>query len=196
MTTDTIDKKVTQSEPSFDFIGHFVRSYRAAKQESLQALADRSGVSRSMIAQIESAQTMPTIVVLAKLANAMEISLGDLVQPPEQALNIRVSESNTENLVSKKDSPFVCHLLNSQTRHFSNEIYHFYFKTTGKTAFAANVAGSTKHIWLEQGSLLMFIANKRVSIKAHQLISFNAAIPHRFECISTPLAKGLFYVVY
>ncbi|MEP1871719.1 MAG: helix-turn-helix transcriptional regulator [Paraglaciecola sp.] len=196
MTTQPIHEHATDNEPNFDFIGHFVRSYRAAKQESLQVLAERSGVSRSMIAQIESAQTTPTIVVLAKLAKAMDISVGDLVQPPEHALNINISEITPDKQVSKQGSAFVCHLLNSQTRHFSNEIYHFHFKTSGKTAFAANVAGSTKHIWLEQGSMLMYIANKRVSIKPQQLTSFNAAIPHRFECISTPLAKGLFYVVY
>ena len=55
----------------FDYIGMFIRNFRQANNESLQALADRSGVSRSMIAQIESAQKSPTLAVLAKLAQAM-----------------------------------------------------------------------------------------------------------------------------
>ena len=59
---------------TFDYIGHFIRSYRLSHNISMDALAQKSGVSKSMIANIESAQKVPTIVVLDKLAQAMSIS--------------------------------------------------------------------------------------------------------------------------
>ena len=48
----------------FDYIGVFIRNFRQANGLSLQALADLSGVSRSMISQIESSRTSPTLLVL------------------------------------------------------------------------------------------------------------------------------------
>lgn len=181
---------------NFDYLGSFIHSFRRAKGESLQALAQRSGVSKSMIAQIESGQTSPTLTVLAKLAQAMDVRLGDLVQPPEHSFNIQSSRPDESNLVSKQGSAFVCHLLANQHRHFSTEVYRFYFRTPGKTRFSANAEGALKHLWLEEGDLTVFIADKRISVATQTLTVFNAAIPHRFESKSSDLAKGLFFVVY
>jgi len=59
-----------------------VRQLRAERAMSLEALAKRSGVSRSMISLIERAETSPTAVVLEKLAAALNITLAVLFEPP------------------------------------------------------------------------------------------------------------------
>jgi transcriptional regulator with XRE-family HTH domain len=59
-----------------------VRQLRAAHDLSLEALADRSRVSRSMISLIERAETSATAVVLEKLAAALGITLAALFEPP------------------------------------------------------------------------------------------------------------------
>jgi len=50
-----------------------VRELRATQGLSLEALADRSGVSRSMISVIERGESSPTAVVLAKLAAGLSV---------------------------------------------------------------------------------------------------------------------------
>jgi len=59
-----------------------VRQLRATHDLSLEALADRSGVSRSMISLIERGETSATAVVLEKLAAALNITLAALFEPP------------------------------------------------------------------------------------------------------------------
>ena len=59
-----------------------VRELRTARDFSLEALADRSGVSRSMISLIERGETSATAVVLEKLAAALGITLAALFEPP------------------------------------------------------------------------------------------------------------------
>jgi transcriptional regulator with XRE-family HTH domain len=63
-------------------IATHVRQLRAERAMSLEALAERSGVSRSMISLIERAETSPTAVVLEKLAAALNITLAALFAPP------------------------------------------------------------------------------------------------------------------
>ncbi len=58
-----------------------VRQLRAERTMSLDALAERSGVSRSMISLIERAETSPTAVLLEKLAAALNTTLAGLFQP-------------------------------------------------------------------------------------------------------------------
>src|SRR4051812_2103502 len=62
-----------------------VRELRAARGASLDALAGKSGVSRSMISLIERAESSPTAVVLDKLATALGVTLASLFDAPAAA---------------------------------------------------------------------------------------------------------------
>jgi transcriptional regulator with XRE-family HTH domain len=55
-----------------------VRGLRKARGATLDLLAQRSGVSRSMISLIERGETSPTAAVLSKLASALDVPLATL----------------------------------------------------------------------------------------------------------------------
>jgi transcriptional regulator with XRE-family HTH domain len=59
-----------------------VRELRAARGLSLEALAAKSGVSRSMISLIERGEASPTAVVLEKLAAGLGVMLASLFDAP------------------------------------------------------------------------------------------------------------------
>jgi transcriptional regulator with XRE-family HTH domain len=59
-----------------------VRELRAARGLSLDALATRSGVSRSMISVIERGESSPTAVVLEKLSVGLGVPLATLFDAP------------------------------------------------------------------------------------------------------------------
>ena len=66
-------------------IAERVRKLRAAEGLSLEALATRSGVSRSMISLIERGESSPTAVVLEKLAAGLGVMLASLFDAPAAA---------------------------------------------------------------------------------------------------------------
>ena len=59
-----------------------VRQIRADNGLALDALAERSGVSRSMISLIERGESSPTAVVLEKLAAGLGVPLASLFDAP------------------------------------------------------------------------------------------------------------------
>ena len=59
-----------------------VRELRAAHGLSLDALATKSGVSRSMISLVERGESSPTAVVLERLAAGLGVILASLFDPP------------------------------------------------------------------------------------------------------------------
>jgi transcriptional regulator with XRE-family HTH domain len=83
---NTLDERIAQR----------VRSLRAARSLSLDQLAQRSGVSRSMISLIERGQASPTAVVLEKIANGLGVVLASLfeveVTPEADRIIARASE--------------------------------------------------------------------------------------------------------
>jgi transcriptional regulator with XRE-family HTH domain len=62
-----------------------VGSLRAERRLSLEVLASKSGVSRSMISLIERGETSPTAVVLDKLAAGLGVTLASLFHAPDGA---------------------------------------------------------------------------------------------------------------
>jgi transcriptional regulator with XRE-family HTH domain len=64
-----------------------VRTLRAAASLSLESLAGRSGVSRSMLSLVERGETSPTAVVLEKIATALGTSLAALFDDSGASVN-------------------------------------------------------------------------------------------------------------
>src|SRR5919197_5493430 len=62
-----------------------VRLARHARGLSASALAERSGVSRAMIAKIERAEVQPTAALLGRLSGALGMTLSELIARAENA---------------------------------------------------------------------------------------------------------------
>ena len=82
-----VDSMSTIMEPAAvsdlnERIAERVRELRAGQGLSLDTLATRSGVSRSMISLIERGESSPTAVVLEKLAAGLGVMLASLFDAP------------------------------------------------------------------------------------------------------------------
>jgi|SRR6185436_15488712 len=66
-------------------IAERVRELRAARGLSLDALASKSGVSRSMISLVERGESSPTAVILERLAGGLGVMLAALFDAPAAA---------------------------------------------------------------------------------------------------------------
>ncbi len=69
-------------------LGSRVRTYREARGYTLSDLARLSGVSRSYLYQVESNESSPTEEKLQALADALDISIGDLLGIDEDTIQI------------------------------------------------------------------------------------------------------------
>lgn len=66
-------------------IGGRIKQLREARGWSLEALAERSGVSRSNISLIERGESSPTATVLDRLGAGLGVTLASLFEPPAPA---------------------------------------------------------------------------------------------------------------
>src|SRR5689334_3832309 len=86
--------KVSESTPPADAIsrhlGGRVKQLRGQRGWSLEALANASGVSRSMLSQIEREQANPTLAVTLRIAQSFGMNLGDLLEVPGATSSVNV----------------------------------------------------------------------------------------------------------
>jgi transcriptional regulator with XRE-family HTH domain len=76
-----------------------VRAIRSERRLSLEAAAGQTGVSKSMLGQIERAEVNPTVSVLARIAEGYHVPLERLLQaPPEAVAVIRSQDLERQRL--------------------------------------------------------------------------------------------------
>ena len=67
-------------------VGQTLQSLRKARSLSLEELSRRSGVSKSMLSQVERNLANPTIALVWRLANALGVSINDLLGIKNKAI--------------------------------------------------------------------------------------------------------------
>lgn len=67
--------------------GQALRHFRARKQISQEHLSQESGLDRSYISLLERGLRQPSLTTFLQLAEALNISSGDLIQKVEELLN-------------------------------------------------------------------------------------------------------------
>lgn len=83
-------------DPLSASIAATLHATRTARDLSVSALAERSGVSRAMIGKIERGDAQPTAVLLGRLSGALGLTLSELVAR---------AESDDQRLVRAADQP-------------------------------------------------------------------------------------------
>src|SRR3990170_6046309 len=76
-------------------VGERVRARRNARGWTLDELAERSGVSRRMLVNVEQGVTNASIATLLRLAEALAIGLPSLVTPNDGATPFEVNRAGT-----------------------------------------------------------------------------------------------------
>lgn len=65
-------------------VGTRIKKYRSVSGLSQQTLAERAGISYKYLGEIERGQVNLSVEILSKIANALNVSSGDLMDEPGQ----------------------------------------------------------------------------------------------------------------
>ena len=71
---------MTSPEDTADALARNLRRLRGERALTLDVLAKRAGISRSMLIQIEQKRVNPTLATLVRIAQALDVGLAELVE--------------------------------------------------------------------------------------------------------------------
>lgn len=174
-------------------IAQRVRELRAEHRLSLDVLARRSGVSRSMISLIERGESSPTAVILGRLAVGLGVTLASLFEPtagaakpPRESPLLRRDEQPQwkdpasgylRRNVSPKGSPV--------------QIVEVHFPAGGRVAFEGGTRAH-QQIWLLEGSMDITAGKDRYRLRAGDSLAMRLDLPVMFH---NPTRKRARYAV-
>jgi transcriptional regulator with XRE-family HTH domain len=171
-----------------------IRELRGARRLSLAGLADRSGVSRSMISLVERGESSPTAAVLAKLATALGVSMPALFEPPGAFADGAVPSKNAappSPLVRRADqvqwrdpaSGYVRRNLTPPGLDQPMQLVEVRFPAGRRVGFE-NAGGSVRmhqQVWLLSGSLDITVGKRRHRLQPGDCLAMQLDQPTMFH---------------
>ena len=128
-----------------------VKELRNAREWSLDTLAQASGVSKSMLSQIEREQANPTLAVTYKIAQAFGISLGELVEAPGASSSIEVVRADDRKHLFRADNDCTIRTLSPLQLEKDVEFYEVILKSDGSLRSAPHFEGTREFLTVQKG---------------------------------------------
>ncbi len=156
-----------------------IKQLRKDRGISLDELARLSGVSKSMLAQIERGEGNPTLSTLWKIAGGMSVPFTALVTRDKttyETVSIRELEPITEQDGAIRNFSI---FPDDEDRHFS--IY--YIEVEPGTAWKAepHLRGTVEFVTVFAGELEVSTQESSFRLKAGDSLRFKADVPHAYR---------------
>lgn len=165
---------------------------RHTKGLSLDKLASRCGVSRAMLSQIEQGKSVPTIAVLWKIANGLNVPFSDLLKERRQE-GVYVLKYENSKMLYSSSKVFSSRALFPFVGNRKTEFYELHLKPGGIEVADAHQTGTIENIVVVSGKLRLRVGDQVVELEAKDSVYFRADVPH--EYINPTDQETLMYLV-
>jgi len=157
-----------------------LREERTAKGLSLDALARLSGVSRSMLSQIERGESSPTVASLWNLTRALNIDFSALLDSERAAENpIReVMTADRTPMIRNRAAGCEIRILSSAEAVGQTEVYDIRFAAGASLESTAHEAGTVEHLTVLEGRLDIASGEEVVQAAAGDTVRYAADLAH------------------
>ena len=169
-----------------------LKDARRAKGLSLDAVAKLSGVSRSMVSQIERGESSPTISTLWNLTKALQVDFAGLL---EDDLESRVEVLRSEDVPTIENHGAGCsiRILSPPEEAGRHEVYDLTFHDGGALNSQPHAQGAREHLTVIEGKMQVVSGEASVELNAGDTARYAADVAHK---ISTNGAARAFLVVH
>ena len=160
-----------------------VKSLRSQRKWTLEQLSAVSGVSRSMLSQIERGTANPTLGVAHRIASAFEMTLADLVEPPAVRSRIDVVRADDGSSIFRDDEN--CRIRTLSPLHLEKDVefYELRLKVGGELDSAPHFEGTREFITIEKGAVRLTSQDESTELSEGDSAHYPADVPHRIENI-------------
>src|SRR5690242_6868253 len=159
-------------------LGDRVRQLRGERGWSLAMLAGASGVSRSMLSQIEREQANPTLAVTLRIAQAFGMTLGDLVRVEGASSSITVIRADDRAYHYRSDKSCRIRTLSPLNLEKDVEFYEVQLQPGGALRSAPHYQGTREFLTVETGQVRVESAGDSELIGKGDSVSYRADVPH------------------
>jgi transcriptional regulator with XRE-family HTH domain len=170
-------------------IGSRVRELRNQRGLTLQALADMTGLSASLLSLVERGKTSPSIGTLVAVAHALEVHMGDLVPGESTVRESPVARKGSQRVYSTPEGVTRTVLRDDRVRGLEIAINEY---TPGsRSAAVATHHGGYEYGVVLEGVLTLDLDGESFVLAEGDSIAYDSTRPHRISNEGSAAVRAL-----
>lgn len=178
-------------------IGPRLQAERKARNLTLAELALASGVSRSMLSEIERGDANPTYGTLWHLTRALGLDMSSLLSgAKEEARAIDHQTEHSTPMIRSADGTCTLHILSPASMVSITEWYLLSFEPDGRLMSEPHAHGTLEHLHCTEGEILVRCGGSETRLRAGETARYAADIEHGLVNIGPSGAKAFLVVAF
>ena len=163
-----------------------LKNTRTERGLSLDAISRLSGVSRSMVSQIERGESSPTVATLWNLTQALGVDFAGLIDAQTERPAISFLSSEDTPTIAKQAEGVTIRILSPPEETGRHEVYELSFQAGGSLDSAPHSAGTREHLTVFDGTLTVTSGDAEQSLSAGDTARYSADQPHAIRSGKRP----------
>ena len=163
-----------------------LKNARRAQGLSLDAVAKLSGVSRSMVSQIERGESSPTIATLWNLTRALQVDFAGLLEETTPSDQIETIRAASRPSIDKRGEGCRILILSPPEEAGEFELYELQFSADGVLDSAPHRRGAREQISVIEGEIALTSGEAQENLKQGDTARYAADVAHRIAAIGGP----------
>lgn len=172
---------VPSDESISQALGQRIKDLRARTKLTLEELARRSGVSRSMLSTIERGEKSPTLPIIVRIASGFGVSLSKLLGAEPDCASVSVIRAGEHLAFRDPESGFERLVLSPEHLDNGVEFVRHRLPPGRSTGVLPPYAAPTeKYLVVTEGQLTAYVDDRPHVLRAGDSMYFEVKSPYRF----------------
>ncbi len=176
-------------------LGGTLQAARKQRRLTLDQLADRSGISKSMLSQIERGKVNPTFVVLWNLTQSLGIELSELLgtsrDQDQNAGAVTHVKAHSTPTMKSADGGCELRILGPTRTALPVEWYEISFAPESELDSQAHAKDTCEHLTVLSGQLRVHLPEQVVDLMPGETLRYRSDQNHRIENSTKAPARAL-----
>jgi XRE family transcriptional regulator, regulator of sulfur utilization len=193
---DPVEKHSRSGPPA---VGERLYALRKARKLSLDQLSKAAGVSKSMLSQIERNEANPTVAVLWKLTNALNVALAEFLTVEAQEFAspvVSVVPSHATPVIKSPDGKCVLRILGPVEMVGKIEWYELRIEPGGVLFSEPHQTNAKEHLSVLGGNVVLDVAGTRKDIRQGETARYPVDVQHSITNQQSAPAIAVLVVEY
>ncbi|WP_301859638.1 XRE family transcriptional regulator [uncultured Megasphaera sp.] len=169
---------IATEDPAKD-IGKILKKIRFDRELTLDNVSMLTGVSKTMLGQIERGVSVPTISVLWKIAKGLQISLSSLLNEPTQQYQA-VQILTDIQPVCDEDNKMLLYNIFPFNPLSGFEYFYIILKPGASHHSDAHRSATEEYVIVTEGTLTLQVEEQTFTLQAPAKINFRANVAHSY----------------
>jgi transcriptional regulator with XRE-family HTH domain len=168
-----------------------IREIRTARGLTLQEVSDSVGFSRGLLSKIENCIVSPPVSTLAKLAEALDVPIGEFFEVDGQETTIFFPKDNRKRSPGRRSSMSYTYELLTPSRG-RRQMQPMMVSVDGTTyKFALQDHPGEQFVFLLEGEMDYIVGDKQYTMQPEDCLYFDARLSHGPKLTANQRARYL-----